>query len=191
MITKHKFLDYLIWCFMRVFVYFFLYAFILYSYNDPPKYALEFKKDLKLAAKLSNIEIPKIIQDNLIHPMPLFVLFLKICLFCTIMATLGFKIFQFISGLIVVFIDLVKYHPLREPEVKKGEPYDALNQVYPWIDTILIGMFAVVIFFNTFVNFKEEWIFDTQSNQTTVVLEEDVEEYEKDKKNKDKKVKKD
>ena len=52
-------------------------------------------------------------------------------------------------------------------------------------------MFAVVIFFNTFVNFKEEWIFDTQSNQTTVVLEEDVEEYEKDKKNKDKKIKKD
>ena len=178
---------------MRVFVYFFLYAFILYSYNDPPKYALEFKKDLKLSAKLSNIEIPKIIQDNLVHPMPLFLLFLKICLFCTVMATLGFKIFQFISGLIVVFIDLVKYHPLREPEVKKGEQYDALNQVYPWIDTILIGVFAVVIFVNTFLNFKEEWIFDTQNNLQTVVLEEDVEEMnkEKEKENKNQKVKKD
>ena len=91
----------------------------------------------------------------------------------------GFKFFQFIAGILVFIIDFLKYHPLRPPEVSEGESYEALSQKYPWIDTILIGVFGVIMIIHSLVEIPEDWILEKDSNKIEAVLEEDTEEYKK------------
>ena len=64
MLTSNKYTDYIVWCFLRFILYSFLLTFALYSYNDLPKCALEFKQDLIKSAKLSGIELPQYIKAN-------------------------------------------------------------------------------------------------------------------------------
>jgi hypothetical protein len=179
MITRYKFLDFLIWSVLRLLIYSFLLSFVAYNYNDLPKYALEFKNQMKDAAKYSNFTWPDYINKQLIHPIPIFKKFLFICLICSVLATFGFKLFQFISGILVFVIDFLKYHPLKPPEVSEGESYEALSQKYPWIDTILIGVFGIIMIIHSLVEIPEDWILEKDSNKIEAVLEEDTEEYKK------------
>ena len=128
MLTSNKYTDYLVWCFLRFILYSFLLTFFLYSYNDLPKYALEFKQDIIRSAKLSGIELPQFIKDQIIHPIPFFTKVIFVALFFSVMAILGFKTFQFLSGLLMSIIILIKYHPLTPSKLKPGESYNALAE---------------------------------------------------------------
>ena len=158
MLTSNKYTDYIVWCFLRFILYSFLLTFALYSYNDIPKFALEFKQDLIRSAKLSNIELPQIIKDQIVHPIPFFTYLIYIITIVSILAILGSKIFQFLSALLMTIIILIKNHPLTPSKLKPGEPYNALSEKYPWIDTCILGFFALLMFLNSFTTFKEEWL---------------------------------
>ena len=179
MLTSNKYTDYIVWCFLRFILYSFLLTFALYSYNDIPKYALEFKQDLYRSAKLSNLELPQFIKDQIVHPIPFFTKFIYIITIVSLLAILGSKFFQFLSGVLMTLIILIKNHPLTPSKLKPGEPYNALSEKYPWIDTCILGFFALLMFFNAFVNFKEEWLECLKDKEQVAINEEDYEEYKK------------
>jgi len=187
MLTSNKYTDYLVWCFLRFILYSFLLTFFLYSYNDLPKYALEFKQDIIRSAKLSGIELPQFIKDQIIHPIPFFTKVIFVALFFSVMAILGFKTFQFLSGLLMSIIILIKYHPLTPSKLKPGESYNALAEKYPWIDTCILEFFALLMFVNAFTEFKEEWLNALKDKEQVVINEEDYEEYKKKEEEKAKK----
>ena len=179
MLTSNKYTDYMVWCFLRFILYSFLLTFALYSYNDIPKYALEFKQDIYRSANLSNIELPQFIKDQILHPIPFFTKIIYLITIVSFLAILGLKFFQFLSG---------------PSKLKPGEPYNALSEKYPWIDTCILEFFALLMFVNAFVNFKEEWLECLKDKETVAINEEDYEEYkkreeEKKQKNKNKKKK--
>ena len=179
MLTSNKYTDYIVWCFLRFILYSFLLTFALYSYNDIPKFALEFKQDLIRSAKLSNIELPQIIRDQIVHPIPFFTYLIYIITIVSVLAILGSKIFQFLSALLMTIIILIKNHPLTPSKLKPGEPYNALSEKYPWIDTCILGFFALLMFFNSFTTFKEEWLDCLKDKEQVAINEEDYEEYKK------------
>ena len=196
MLTSNKYTDYIVWCFIRFILYSFLLTFALYSYNDLPKYALEFKQDLIKSAKLSNIELPQFIKDQIVHPIPFFTIILYIIVFVSGLAILGFKIFQFLSGVLMTILVMIKNHPLTPSKLKPGENYNALSEKYPWIDTCILEFFALLMFVNAFVEFKEEWLDYFKDKEQIAINEEDYEEYKKreeakKQKNKSKKTKTD
>ncbi len=196
MLTTNKYTDYIVWCFLRFILYSFLLTFALYSYNDLPKYALEFKQDLIRSAKLSNIELPQFIKNQIVHPIPFFSIIIYIVVLVSALAILGFKFFQFLSGLLMTIIVLIKYHPLTPSKLKPGENYNALSEKYPWIDTCILEFFALLMFVNAFVEFKEEWLDYFKDKEQIAINEEDYEEYKKREeakknKNKNKKTKTD
>ena len=189
MLTSNKYTDYLVWCFLRFILYSFLLTFALYSYNDIPKYALEFKQDLYRSANLSNIELPQFIKDQIVHPIPFFTKILYIITIVSILAILGSKFFQFLSGLLMTLIVLIKNHPLTPSKLKPGEQYNALSEKYPWIDTCILEFFALLMFINSFVNFKEEWLDCLKDKEQIAIKEEDYQDYknkEEEKKQKEK-----
>ena len=187
MITRYKFLDYLIWSVLRLLLYSFILTFVAYNFNDLPKYALEFKIQMKDAAKYSKFTWPDWINKQLIHPIPLFKKFLTICLISGLGATFGFKILQFTSGILVLIISFLKYHPLRPSEISEGETYEALSQKYPWIDTLLIGIFGILMIIHSFIESPESWILEKEYTEKPIaVLEEDTEEYKMKQKEKEK-----
>jgi hypothetical protein len=191
MLTSNKYTDYLVWCFLRLILYSFLLTFALYSYSDLPKYALEFKQDLYRSAKLTGIELPQFIKDRVVHPIPFFTLIIYIVAAVSSLAILGFKIFQFISGVLMTIIVMIKYHPLTPSKLKPGESYNALSEKYPWIDTCILELFALLMIVNSLVTFKEEWLDALKDKEQIAINEEDYEEYKKkqeNKKNKKKKV---
>ena len=179
MLTSNKYTDYIVWCFLRFILYSFLLTFALYSYNDIPKFALEFKQDLIRSAKLSNIELPQIIKDQIVHPIPFFTYLIYIITIVSVLAILGSKIFQFLSALLMTIIILIKNHPLTPSKLKPGEPYNALSEKYPWIDTCILGFFAILMFFNSFTTFKEEWLDCLKDKEQVAINEEDYEENKK------------
>ncbi len=188
MITRYKFLDYLIWSVLRLLLYSFILTFVAYNFNDLPKYALEFKIQMKDAAKYSKFTWPDWINKQLIHPIPIFKKFLTICLLSGLGATFGFKIFQFTSGILVFVISFLKYHPLRPSEISEGETYEALSQKYPWIDTLLIGIFGILMIIHSFIEVPESWILEKEYTEKPIaVLEEDTEEYKQKQLEKEKK----
>ena len=196
MLTSNKYTDYIVWCFIRFILYSFLLTFSLYSYNDLPKYALEFKQDLIKSAKLSNIELPQFIKDQIVHPIPFFTIILYIIVFVSGLAILGFKFFQFLSGVLMTILVMIKNHPLTPSKLKPGENYNALSEKYPWIDTCILEFFALLMFVNAFVEFKEEWLDYFKDKEQIAINEEDYEEYKKreeakKQKNKSKKTKTD
>ena len=196
MLTSNKYTDYIVWCFIRFILYSFLLTFALYSYNDLPKYALEFKQDLIKSAKLSNIELPQFIKDQIVHPIPFFTKILYIIVFVSGLAILGFKFFQFLSGVLMTILVMIKNHPLTPSKLKPGENYNALSEKYPWIDTCILEFFALLMFVNAFVKFKEEWLDYFKDKEQIAINEEDYEEYKKreeakKQKNKSKKTKTD
>ena len=196
MLTSNKYTDYIVWCFIRFILYSFLLTFALYSYNDLPKYALEFKQDLIKSAKLSNIELPQFIKDQIVHPIPFFTIILYIIVFVSGLAILGFKFFQFLSGVLMTILVMIKNHPLTPSKLKPGENYNALSEKYPWIDTCILEFFALLMFVNAFVEFKEEWLDYFKDKEQIAINEEDYEEYKKreeakKQKNKNKKTKTD
>ena len=196
MLTSNKYTDYIVWCFLRFILYSFLLTFALYSYNDLPKYALEFKQDLIRSAKLSNIELPQFIKNQIVHPIPFFSIIIYIVVLVSALAILGFKFFQFLSGLLMTIIVLIKYHPLTPSKLKPGENYNALSEKYPWIDTCILEFFALLMFVNAFVEFKEEWLDYFKDKEQIAINEEDYKEYKKREeakknKNKNKKTKTD
>ena len=196
MLTSNKYTDYLVWCFLRFILYSFLLTFALYSYNDLPKYALEFKQDLIRSAKLSNIELPQYIKGQIVHPIPFFTNILYIIVFVSGLAILGFKFFQFLSGVLMTILVLIKNHPLTPSKLKPGESYNALSEKYPWIDTCILEFFALLMFVNAFVEFKEEWLDYFKDKEQIAINEEDYDEYKKNEeakkqKNKNKKTKTD
>ena len=190
MLTSNKYTDYLVWCFLRFILYSFLLTFALYSYNDIPKYALEFKQDLYRSANLSNIELPQFIKDQIVHPIPFFTKILYIITIVSILAILGSKFFQFLSGLLMTLIVLIKNHPLTPSKLKPGEQYNALSEKYPWIDTCILEFFALLMFINSFVNFKEEWLDCLKDKEQIAIKEEDYEDYKKKRRRKKTKRKK-
>ena len=195
MLTSNKYTDYIVWCFLRFILYSFLLTFALYSYNDLPKYALEFKQDIIRSAKLSGIEIPQFIKDQIVHPIPFFSKLIYVVVFVSVLAILGFKFFQFASGVLMTLIVMIKYHPLTPSKLKPGESYNALSEKYPWIDTCILELFALLMIVNSLVNFKEEWLDCLKDKEQVAINEEDYEEYKKreeakKQKNKNKKVKK-
>ena len=190
MLTANKYTDYITWCFMRVILYSFLLTFALYSYNDLPKYALEFKQDLYRSAKLSGIELPQWIQNQFVHPIPFFTKIIYVVILFSALAILGSKLFQFLSGLLMTVIVMIKYHPLTPSKLKPGEPYNALSEKYPWIDTCILEFFAILMFVNSMVNFKEEWLDVLKDKETIAINEEDYEEYKKREEEKKQKGKK-
>ena len=177
MLTSNKYTDYIVWCFLRFILYSFLLTFALYSYNDLPKYALEFKQDLYRSAKLTGFELPQYVKDKIAHPIPLFTILIYIVVLFFSLAILGFKFFQFLSGVLMTIIIMIKYHPLTPSKLKPGENYNALSEKYPWIDTCILEFFALLMFFNAFVNFKEEWLECLKDKETVAINEEDYEEY--------------
>ena len=179
MLTSNKYTDYIVWCFLRFILYSFLLTFALYSYNDIPKFALEFKQDLYSSAKLSNIELPQIIKDQIVHPIPFFTKIIYVITIVSILAILGSKFFQFLSGLLMTIIILIKNHPLTPSKLKPDEPYNALSEKYPWIDTCILGFFALLMFVNSFTTFKEEWLDCLKDKEQVAIKEEDYEEYKK------------
>ena len=179
MLTSNKYTDYIVWCFLRFILYSFLLTFALYSYNDIPKFALEFKQDLYSSAKLSNIELPQIIKDQIVHPIPFFTKLIYLITIVSILAILGSKFFQFLSGLLMTIIILIKNHPLTPSKLKPDEPYNALSEKYPWIDTCILGFFALLMFINSFTTFKEEWLDCLKDKEQVAIKEEDYEEYKK------------
>ena len=179
MLTSNKYTDYIVWCFLRIILYSFLLTFALYSYNDIPKFALEFKQDLYSSAKLSNIELPQIIKDQIVHPIPFFTKIIYVITIVSILAILGSKFFQFLSGLLMTIIILIKNHPLTPSKLKPDEPYNALSEKYPWIDTCILGFFALLMFINSFTTFKEEWLDCLKDKEQVAIKEEDYEEYKK------------
>ena len=179
MLTSNKYTDYLVWCFLRFILYSFLLTFALYSYNDIPKYALEFKQDLIRSANLSHIELPQFIKDQIIHPIPFFTKIICVIAIVSFLAILGLKFFQFLSAILMTLIILIKNHPLTPSKLKPGEPYNALSEKYPWVDTCILGFFAILMFFNSFVNFKEEWLECLKDKEQVAINEEDLEEYKK------------
>ena len=179
MLTSNKYTDYIVWCFLRFILYSFLLTFALYSYNDIPKYALEFKQDIIRSAKLSGIELPKFIKDQIIHPIPFFTKIIYAVVIVSSFAILGSKFFQFLSGLLMTIIVMIKYHPLTPSKLKPGEPYNALSEKYPWIDTCILELFAIFMFINSMVDFKEEWLDALKDKETVAINEEDYEEYKK------------
>ena len=179
MLTSNKYTDYIVWCFLRFILYSFLLTFALYSYNDIPKFALEFKQDLIRSAKLSNIELPQIIKDQIVHPIPFFTKIIYVITIVSILAILGSKFFQFLSGLLMTIIILIKNHPLTPSKLKPDEPYNALSEKYPWIDTCILGFFALLMFINSFTTFKEEWLDCLKDKEQVAIKEEDYEEYKK------------
>ena len=179
MLTSNKYTDYLVWCFLRFILYSFLLTFSLYSYNDIPKYALEFKQDLIRSANLSHIELPQFIKDQIIHPIPFFTKIICVIAIVSFLAILGLKFFQFLSAILMTLIILIKKHPLTPSKLKPGEPYNALSEKYPWVDTCILGFFAILMFFNSFVNFKEEWLECLKDKEQVAINEEDLEEYKK------------
>ena len=179
MLTSNKYTDYLVWCFLRFILYSFLLTFALYSYNDIPKYALEFKQDLIRSANLSHIELPQFIKDQIIHPIPFFTKIICVIAIVSFLAILGLKFFQFLSAILMTLIILIKNHPLTPSKLKPGEPYNALSEKYPLIDTCILGFFAILMFFNSFVNFKEEWLECLKDKEQVAINEEDLEEYKK------------
>ena len=179
MLTSNKYTDYIVWCFLRFILYSFLLTFALYSYNDIPKFALEFKQDLYSSAKLSNIELPQIIKDQIVHPIPFFTKIIYVITIVSILAILGSKFFQFLSGLLMTIIILIKNHPLTPSKLKPDEHYNALSEKYPWIDTCILGFFALLMFINSFTTFKEEWLDCLKDKEQVAIKEEDYEEYKK------------
>ena len=190
MLTSNKYTDYITWCFMRFILYSFLLTFALYSYNDLPKYALEFKQDLYRSAKLSGIELPQWIQNQIVHPIPFFTKIIYVVILFSVLAILGSKLFQFLSGLLMTVIVMIKYHPLTPSKLKPGEPYNALSEKYPWIDTCILELFAILMFVNSMVDFKEEWLDALKDKETIAINEEDYEEYKKREEEKKQKGKK-
>ena len=190
MLTANKYTDYITWCFMRFILYSFLLTFAMYSYNDLPKYALEFKQDLYRSAKLSGIELPQWIQNQIVHPIPFFTKIIYVVILFSALAILGSKLFQFLSGLLMTVIVMIKYHPLTPSKLKPGEPYNALSEKYPWIDTCILELFAILMFVNSMVNFKEEWLDVLKDKETIAINEEDYEEYKKREEEKKQKGKK-
>ena len=190
MLTSNKYTDYITWCFMRFILYSFLLTFALYSYNDLPKYALEFKQDLYRSAKLSGIELPQWIQNQIVHPIPFFTKIIYVVILFSALAILGSKLFQFLSGLLMTIIVMIKYHPLTPSKLKPGEPYNALSEKYPWIDTCILELFAILMFVNSMVDFKEEWLDALKDKETIAINEEDYEEYKKREEEKKQKRKK-
>ena len=190
MLTSNKYTDYITWCFMRFILYSFLLTFALYSYNDLPKYALEFKQDLYRSAKLSGIELPQWIQNQIVHPIPFFTKIIYVVILFSALAILGSKLFQFLSGLLMTVIVMIKYHPLTPSKLKPGEPYNALSEKYPWIDTCILELFAILMFVNSMVDFKEEWLDALKDKETIAINEEDYEEYKKREEEKKQKGKK-
>ena len=190
MLTANKYTDYITWCFMRFILYSFLLTFALYSYNDLPKYALEFKQDLYRSAKLSGIELPQWIQNQIVHPIPFFTKIIYVVILFSSLAILGSKLFQFLSGLLMTIIVMIKYHPLTPSKLKPGEPYNALSEKYPWIDTCILELFAILMFVNSMVDFKEEWLDALKDKETIAINEEDYEEYKKKEEEKKQKGKK-
>ena len=190
MLTANKYTDYITWCFMRFILYSFLLTFAMYSYNDLPKYALEFKQDLYRSAKLSGIELPQWIQNKIVHPIPFFTKIIYVVILFSALAILGSKLFQFLSGLLMTVIVMIKYHPLTPSKLKPGEPYNALSEKYPWIDTCILELFAILMFVNSMVDFKEEWLDALKDKETIAINEEDYEEYKKREEEKKQKGKK-
>ena len=190
MLTANKYTDYITWCFMRFILYSFLLTFAMYSYNDLPKYALEFKQDLYRSAKLSGIELPQWIQNQIVHPIPFFTKIIYVVILFSALAILGSKLFQFLSGLLMTVIVMIKYHPLTPSKLKPGEPYNALSEKYPWIDTCILEFFAILMFVNSMVDFKEEWLDALKDKETIAINEEDYEEYKKREEEKKQKGKK-
>ena len=190
MLTSNKYTDYITWCFMRFILYSFLLTFALYSYNDLPKYALEFKQDLYRSAKLTGIELPQWIQNQIVHPIPFFTKIIYVVILFSVLAILGSKLFQFLSGLLMTVIVMIKYHPLTPSKLKPGEPYNALSEKYPWIDTCILELFAILMFVNSMVDFKEEWLDALKDKETIAINEEDYEEYKKREEEKKQKGKK-
>ena len=190
MLTANKYTDYITWCFMRFILYSFLLTFAMYSYNDLPKYALEFKQDLYRSAKLTGIELPQWIQNQIVHPIPFFTKIIYVVILFSALAILGSKLFQFLSGLLMTVIVMIKYHPLTPSKLKPGEPYNALSEKYPWIDTCILEFFAILMFVNSMVNFKEEWLDVLKDKETIAINEEDYEEYKKREEEKKQKGKK-
>ena len=97
MLTSNKYTDYMVWCFLRFILYSFLLTFALYSYNDIPKYALEFKQDIYRSANLSNIELPQFIKDQILHPIPFFTKIIYLITIVSFLAILGLKFFRIIN----------------------------------------------------------------------------------------------
>ena len=190
MLTSNKYTDYLVWCFLRFILYSFLLTFALYSYNDLPKYALEFKQDLYRSAKLTGIELPQFIKDQIVHPIPFFSIIIYVVVGVSALAILGFKFFQFVSGVLMTIIVMIKYHPLTPSKLKPGESYNALSEKYPWIDTCILELFAILMIVNSLVNFKEEWLDALKDKEQIAINEEDYEEYKKKQENKKNKKKK-
>lgn len=183
MLTPYKFTDYIVWCLLRILLYSVLLSFILFTYYDLPKYALEFKNDIIESAGLFNITIPKWLSNQLSHPIDFYQTFLLILFIITFLAVLGFKKFQVMAGVCQIIIALIKNNPLKPSKLKPGEPYNALNEVYPWIDTIIMSLFGIFMVINGFIDFKEEWLMDKKTgNEPEVILEEDYEEMQKHKK---------
>ena len=185
--SKNKFVDYFIWCLLRVMLYQFLLIFAYYNYNDLPKYTLEFQEKTQEFARISNITYPSFLPDDLEELLPIFRNCLLIIMTIGLLATLGSKLFQFISGVLVIGLSIIYFHPLKPSAIKEGEQWDTLNQKYPWIDTLLISFYGIGMIIHSLYNVLgcncEKWLIENKD--TEVMLEEDAEELKKkEKKNK-------
>lgn len=179
MFTRYKFLDYLIWCLLRFILYMFLLIFAYVNYSDLPKYTLEFQEKIEEFSKLSNIHNQTYFPDDLEELEPIFTKILIIVSGMAFLAILGVKVFQFFSGLIVILLANLYYHPFRPAEVGPGEHYDTLNQRFPWIDTLLISLGGVGMIAHSFY-----FLYAAQCEKFLLNKEEEtiyVEEEEEDK----------
>ena len=79
----------------------------------------------------------------------------------------------------MTIIVMIKYHPLTPSKLKPGESYNVLSEKYPWIDTCILELFALLMIVNSLVNFKEEWLDCLKDKEQVAINEEDYEEYKK------------
>lgn len=179
MFTQYKFLDYIIWCGLRSLIYQYNLIFFFYNYFDLPKNTLEFKEKIIEFTTLSNLQYPEYLPRSIKDLIPVYTYVLYFYLAIAILAILGFKVFQFISGVAVIAISCLYYHPLRPSTLAPGQQYTSLSEKYPWIDTILISLFGVGMIINAFWGTMEccnTLVEKLKDNSEEAILEEDANE---------------
>lgn len=173
MFSEVPLLNFGIWSLIRFLLYQLLMVFSLYNFHDLPKYTLEFKEKVEQFAVLCNIHFPTWLKDQFDDPEKLFIVILVMALVSGILATLGIKLFQFTSGVLIVSLAIVYYPPTKPSELGPNEKYDVLAQKYPWVDTVLISFFGVLMILHSLKNFKDEdfYFLREDSGQKQVVTE--------------------
>lgn len=170
MFNEIPLINFGVWSLIRFLLYQLLIVFSFYNFHDLPKYTLEFKEKIEQFSVFSNIEFPSWLKEQLDNPENMFMIILAIAFVSGLLATLGFKLFQFISGALILVLAAVYYPPLKPSELGPDEPYEVLAQKYPWVDTVLISFFGILMILHSLKNFKDEdfYFLKEDSGQTTV-----------------------